>query len=124
MGTADRWWVVPNGVRRRAGGLALAMAVLALLAAGPISDAHAATRNGVAYVGGSKATKRPVCSRHIGHGWAPTEHFARLKAWEVVAQATGNWPIQSDEFRGVHYQCRGDRGGRSCRISIRVCQPG
>lgn len=64
------------------------------------------------------------CRKRTGQGWAPSEHFARLKAWEVVAQATGNWPIQSDEFRSTRYQCRADRGGRLCSVAIEVCRPG
>ena len=62
------------------------------------------------------------CAKRTGIGWAPTEHLARLKAWEIVAQATGNWPIQSDRFQRTRYTCRPDHRGIHCVVAIDVCR--
>jgi hypothetical protein len=67
-------------------------------------------------------TEAASCVVHRGHGWAPTEHHARLKAWEAVAQRTGNWPFQRDALSRGSYRCRQDRGGILCRVGVRVCR--
>lgn len=71
-----------------------------------------------------RGPRQPGCTKRSGRGFAPTDHFARLKAWETVAQATGNWPIQTDEFRTTTYRCRTERNGRLCLVAIEVCRRG
>ena len=46
------------------------------------------------------------CVTKRGKGWAWTEGTARFQAWEIVAQLSGNWPIQTDTFRNERYKCR------------------
>lgn len=124
MRRAGRLGLARDGVIGVAGGLAYLIAFPAFAAAGPVVSERVVAKGGAVSGVGAKGSKKAACMKHIGRGWAPTEHFARLKAWEVVAQATGNWPIQGDEFRATHYQCRADRGGRFCRVSINVCRSG
>ncbi len=31
--------------------------------------------------------------------------MAKFQAWEIVAQLSGNWPIQTDTFRNERYKC-------------------
>jgi hypothetical protein len=62
------------------------------------------------------------CRRHTARAAAPSEHFARLKAWELIAQGTGNWPFQRDRLDGMRAQCRPAGTGWQCRVSLRVCR--
>ncbi len=89
---------------------------------GPVSGASTTSTKAEAAV--AIAAPRPGCTKRTGRGFAPTEHFARLKAWEMVAQASGTWPFQSDEFRSTNYRCRAERNGRLCLMAIEVCRRG
>ena len=62
------------------------------------------------------------CRRSTGRGVAPTERLARLQAWERVAQATGNWPVQTDTFDQERYRCGKQASGWRCQASIVVCR--
>ena len=57
-----------------------------------------------------------------GKGWAFTEDLARFQAWEIVAQLSGNWPIQTDAFRNERYRCKPDGSGYTCLSTIDVCK--
>jgi hypothetical protein len=62
------------------------------------------------------------CTTKNGKGWAWTEDLARFQAWEIVAQVTGNWPIQTDTFRNERYKCKPDGNGYTCLSWIDVCK--
>lgn len=62
------------------------------------------------------------CVRRKSRGWGPSEHLARLKAWEIIVQGTGNWPIAKDSLRNEAYRCRVETGGWACQASIQVCK--
>jgi hypothetical protein len=47
--------------------------------------------------------------------------MAKFQAWEIVAQLSGNWPIQTDTFRNERYQCKKDGDGYTCLSWIDVC---
>ena len=70
----------------------------------------------------SKAGPGGACTVRRSRSWAPTETTARLQAWEVVAQATGNWPFVTDTFRNERYDCAPERGGWRCQVRIDVCK--
>jgi hypothetical protein len=95
--------------------LALAAGLIALLLLGPAPDAQAQMK--------PKAAKA-ACKTHRGKGWAFTENMARFQAWEIVAQTTGNWPLQTDTFRNERYRCRPDGSGYTCYSWIDVCKSG
>ena len=63
-----------------------------------------------------------ACVTKHGKGWAFTEDLARFQAWEIVAQLSGNWPIQSDTFRNERYKCRPDGSGYTCLSTIDICK--
>ncbi len=73
----------------------------------------------------AQARKAPVakakCATKHGKGFAPTEGMARFQAWEIIAQTTGNWPIQTDIFKNERYRCRPDGWGVTCYAKIDVC---
>jgi hypothetical protein len=87
--------------------IALCLAVGALLvpATGFVASAEA----------GRCVTKR-------GKGWAWTQDMAKFQAWEIVAQLSGNWPIQTDTFRNERYKCTKDGDGYTCLSWIDVCK--
>ncbi len=62
------------------------------------------------------------CVTKRGKGWAWTEDLARFQAWEIVAQLSGNWPIQTDTFRNERYKCKPDGSGYTCLSWIDVCK--
>ena len=62
------------------------------------------------------------CVTKHGKGSAFTEDIARFQAWEIVAQLSGNWPIQTDTFRNEHYKCKPDGSGYTCLSAIDVCK--
>jgi hypothetical protein len=62
------------------------------------------------------------CVTKRGKGWAWTESMARFQAWEIVAQLSGNWPIQTDTFRNERYKCKPDGNGYTCLSWIDVCK--
>jgi hypothetical protein len=88
--------------------------VAGLAAAGLVTasfdDAFAAPKRGHA------------CYNKKGRGFAPTRDMAKFQAWEIVAQITGNWPIQTDTFRNETYRCKQDSSGWVCISSINVCK--
>lgn len=121
------WWPsrrLCGGGGRFFVGSSLVLALAGAAATGPASIAVASPARSTASVLQPVSGHRTGCKKRSAQGWAPTEHFARLKAWEQVAQASDNWPIQTDEFRSARYQCRSDRGGRLCRIAVDVCRRG
>ena len=85
---------------------------------------------GLALVGASAplaapaSAASPPCRRTVGQGAAPTERAARLHAWERVAQATGNWPVQTDTFAQEKYRCSKAAAGWRCQATIVVCRNG
>jgi hypothetical protein len=48
--------------------------------------------------------------------------MAKFQAWEIVAQLSGNWPIQTDTFRNERYKCSKDGDGYTCLSWIDVCK--
>lgn len=94
--------------------LAAAAGCALLLAAAQVDD--------VAAQGGKAA--RSLCATKHGKGFAPTEGMARFQAWEIIAQTTGNWPIQTDTFKNERYRCRPDGWGVTCYARIDVCRKG
>lgn len=68
------------------------------------------------------AAKSGACTVKGGRGWAPTEAMARFQAWEIVAQTTGNWPIQTDTFRNERYRCKPEGAQWRCDSWIEVCR--
>jgi hypothetical protein len=62
------------------------------------------------------------CVTKHGKGWAFTEDLARFQAWEIVAQLSGNWPIQTDTFRNERYKCKPDGSGYTCLSTIDICK--
>jgi hypothetical protein len=48
--------------------------------------------------------------------------MAKFQAWEIVAQLSGNWPIQTDTFRNERYKCKKDGDGYTCLSWIDVCK--
>jgi hypothetical protein len=62
------------------------------------------------------------CVTKRGKGWAWTQDMAKFQAWEIVAQLSGNWPIQTDTFRNERYQCKKDGDGYTCLSWIDVCK--
>ena len=68
------------------------------------------------------AAKSGNCVQKGGRGWAPTEGMARFQAWEIVAQTTGNWPIQTDTFKNERYKCNPEGSGWKCLSWIDVCK--
>jgi hypothetical protein len=62
------------------------------------------------------------CVTKRGKGWAWSEGMARFQAWEIVAQMSGNWPIQTDTFRNERYRCKPDGNGYTCLSWIDVCK--
>lgn len=71
------------------------------------------------YIAPAEAGK---CVTKRGKGWAWTEDMAKFQAWEIVAQLSGNWPIQSDAFRNERYKCKKDGSGYTCLSWIDVCK--
>ena len=67
-------------------------------------------------------TKTAGCAPKRGRGWAPTEGMARFQAWEIVAQTTGNWPIQTDVFKNERYKCQQEGFQWRCDSWIDVCK--
>ena len=63
------------------------------------------------------------CTRKTAPGAGPTRHHARLKAWELIAQRSGNWPIPTDALRNERYSCRQTGIGWHCTATIDVCKP-
>ena len=47
--------------------------------------------------------------------------MAKFQAWEIVAQLSGNWPIQSNTFRNERYMQK-DGSGYTCLSWIDVCK--
>jgi len=68
------------------------------------------------------AAEAAGCVTKRGKGWAWTEDMARFQAWEIVAQLSGNWPIQTDKFRNERYKCKKDGSGYTCLSWIDVCK--
>ena len=97
-------------------GASVGLAVAGLIMAGEVQppSATAAAR--------ASAQTNPQCRRTTGRGAAPTERLARLQAWERVAQATGNWPVQTDTFDRERYRCGKTDAGWRCQASIVVCR--
>jgi hypothetical protein len=62
------------------------------------------------------------CVTKHGKGWAFTEDLTRFQAWEIVAQFSGNWPIQTDMFRNERYTCNPDGSGYTCLSTIDICK--
>jgi hypothetical protein len=62
------------------------------------------------------------CTTKHGKAWAWTEDLARFQAWEIVAQLSGNWPIQTDTFRNERYKCNPDGSGYTCLSTIDICK--
>ena len=62
------------------------------------------------------------CVTKRGKGWAWTQDMAKFQAWEIVAQLSGNWPIQTDTFRNERYKCKKDGDGYTCLSWIDVCK--
>lgn len=77
---------------------------------------------GVAALALAASPASAKCVTKHGKGWAFTEDMARFQAWEIVAQLSGNWPIQTDTFRNEHYKCKPDGSGYTCLSSIDVCR--
>lgn len=102
--------------------VAISVAVTGPAWAGPAAGASRTLAKAEAAAVVPIAASRTGCTKRTGRGFAPTDHFARLKAWETVAQASGNWPFQSDEFRSTSYRCRPERNGRLCLVAIEVCR--
>ena len=48
--------------------------------------------------------------------------MARFQAWEIVAQTTGNWPIQTDVFKNERYKCQQEGFQWRCDSWIDVCK--
>lgn len=92
--------------------LKLAALVLGLAAAGAVLVPSG-------FVSTAEAGK---CVTKRGKGWAWTEDLARFQAWEIVAQLSGNWPIQTDTFRNERYKCKKDGDGYTCLSWIDVCK--
>jgi hypothetical protein len=71
-----------------------------------------------------KGAATASCATKHGKGFAPTESMARFQAWEIIAQTTGNWPIQTDTFKNEKYSCKPDGWGVTCFARIDVCKAG
>jgi hypothetical protein len=87
---------------------AVALGAAALFALAPIHSAEAA--------------KGGACKTHYGKGWAPTLEMAKFQSWEITAQVTGNWPIQTEKFKNERYNCKADGSGYTCHSKIDVCK--
>ncbi|MGD9829205.1 MAG: hypothetical protein AB7E70_12765 [Hyphomicrobiaceae bacterium] len=100
----------------------LLSAGVAVLSLAPVSDALAqSAKPKKAKV--TKAKSGAKCVTRRGKGQAPTESMARFQAWEIVAQTTGNWPIQTDTFRRERYKCsKTGAWGWTCYSWIDVCK--
>jgi hypothetical protein len=88
-------------------------AIVMAFAAVAIATPHEAVAQG---------KKSAKCKTHYGTGYAPTESMAKFQSWEITAQVTGNWPIQSDTFRNERYRCKQQASGWRCDSSIDVCK--
>lgn len=110
-------------VHRAAGiaGVAMAATLLGLPSMPGDGTGQAAARSPAKKIA---PAERPAhrCVTRSAQALAPTEHHARLAAWEKVAQATGNWPIQSDVFRSSRYRCGPAKGGIRCLGQFVVCR--
>ena len=80
-------------------------------------------RTAVKTAAATKTPAREACVVKRGRGLAPTEAGARLQAWEVVAQATGNWPFAKDVLRNDQYKCEQAGSQWRCTSRIDVCKP-
>ena len=75
-------------------------------------------------VGFTSAAEAGKCVTKRGKGYAWTEDMAKFQAWEIIAQLSGNWPIQTDTFRNERYKCSKakDGSGYTCLSWIDVCK--
>lgn len=92
----------------------LLLVALAGFAAAAIAAPHDAAAQGKKSAG--------KCKTHYGTGYAPTESMAKFQSWEITAQVTGNWPIQTDTFRNERYRCKPQDSGWRCDSAIDVCK--
>lgn len=93
--------------------LAIAAGCAVLLAATQVDDVSAQAKKA--------PSPKSQCATKHGKGFAPTEGMARFQAWEIIAQTTGNWPIQTDTFKNERYRCSPDGWGVTCYAKIDVC---
>ena len=67
------------------------------------------------------AAARGNCVTKYGRGWAFSVDGAKFQAWEIIAQTTGNWPIQTDVFKNEKYSCKPEGSQFRCDSRIDVC---
>jgi hypothetical protein len=61
------------------------------------------------------------CVKKAGIGWGLTKDIAKFQSFEIIEQATGNWPVRTDRISNPVYACKQDALGWTCKAYAKVC---